>query len=680
MSRLFLLLALTLISSVAFAEEKIEEKIFQRGEYRFAVAPVPDFVEVQTLATQWPADAPGASDVRWRNWLLDSQSDYRSGNAFMYIDNAYEAMSAELVTKAAKQQLYFNPEYQSLLIHKLEVRRNGVWSNRLDPEKITLARRESEFESDMSDGMVSALIVLDDVRAGDVVRLAYSIKGMNPVLKGMDHDEVYFAWVDPILGRHVRALYDPGTAIAHRSYNNAPEVSIKKEASAVIVSAAAKNIPAFRDEGDYPRWYRPFAGVMYARQRSWADVVQWARPLYPAPSELPKELETKITEWKAIANPEQRLMAVLKTMQEDIRYFGIEMGESSHRPAEPGITWTRRFGDCKDKAYLMSVVLTRLGIPAVPALATTRYGKGVRDFVPAATAFNHVIVQAQLGKQTLWLDPTLTQQRGNASEIDIMDYGYVLPIADGVNDLRQVLRTPTSKKQMHVQEKYRPSVDGKTIDLSITTEYSGGSADNMRRELVSRGNTEVGKNYAEYYRKRFGELDVLLPFTASDDQATNKLTISESYRLKQAWDEKTGSAKNLTVYADSMDTDTKLPDTIDRRSPLYLNSPMQYQHEQILELPEGWTWLGTAQAESIKASGFDYQRNIAQTGKSIAIKQSIQFKEDSVPTQNLSDFLSKMREVRDGMNRRFILAMPSAVQDKERDARLKNIMRDVIKN
>jgi len=677
MSRGFWFFSMLLLSGISSAAE---EKIIQRGEYRFSITPTPDFVVPQPIAEQWPASAPGLKDVRWRNWLLDSQSDYRKGAALMFLDEAYEALSPELVTNAAKQQIYFNPEYQTLSIHKVELRRNGVWSNRLNPEKITLARRESEFESDMSNGMVSALIVLDDVRVGDVVRLSYTIRGINPVLQGMDHDEVYFAWVDPILSRHVRALYEPGTVINHRSFNGAPTVSVANQADAVIVSASATQVAALRQEGDYPRWYRPYPSVMFAPQRSWADVVRWAKPLYPDPGALPKELEAKMIEWKAIANPQQRLMAVLRTMQEDIRYFGIEMGESSHRPAAPADTWTRRFGDCKDKAYLMSVVLTRLGIPAVPALATTKFGKGVRDFVPAATAFNHVIVQAQLGKQTLWLDPTLTQQRGSALDIDIMDYGYVLPIADGISDLRQVVRTPASRKQMNVQEKYQPSIDGKTIDLTITTEYLGGSADGMRRELVSRGNEEVGKNYTEYYRKRFGDLDVLKPFTASDDQTVNKLTIVESYRLKQAWDEKTGSTKNLTVFADSMDADTKLPDTIDRKSPLFLNAPMQYRHEQIMELPDGWTWLGSMQAENIKASGFYYQRNIAQTGKQVAIRQSIEFRQDHVSTQDLPDYLSKMREVRDGLNRRFILSMPAAVQDKERDARLKNIMRDVIKN
>ena len=666
--------AMLLVCSTSLAEEKI----IQRGEYRFSIAPTPAFVELQIIAEQWPANAPGAKDARWRNWLLDSQSDYRKADSLSFLDQAHEALSPELVANAAKQQIYFNPEYQTLLIHKVELRRNGVWSNRLNPEKITLARREAEFEADMSDGMVSALIVLDDVRVGDVVRLSYTIKGMNPILRRMDHDDVYFAWIDPILHRHLRVLYDPGTVITHRSFNGAPEVTIKKQNDSVIVLAEARQVPALREEGGYPRWYRPYPSIMFAPQRTWADVVRWAMPLYPEPSAFPKELEAKMLEWKAIENPEQRLMAVLQTMQEDIRYFGIEMGESSHRPAAPADTWTRRFGDCKDKAYLMSVVLTRLGIPSVPALATTTRGKGVRELVPAATAFNHVIVQAQLGKQTLWLDPTRTQQRGSATAIDILDYGYVLPIADSITDLRQVVRTPTSKKQVSVVEKYRPSEDGKTVDLLITSEYLGGSADNMRRDLASRGRTEIGKNYTEYYRKRFGELEVLSAFAANDNQLENKLTVVENYRLKHAWDEKTGSTKSLTVFADSMDLDTKLPDTIDRKAPLSLNYPMQYRHEQILELPKGWIWLGSAENESIKSSAFDYERSMSQADRTVAIKHSVNITEDSVSVKNLPDYLSKMRDVREGINRRFVLAPPAAAQDKERDNRLKNILRDAM--
>jgi len=122
----------------------------------------------------------------------------------------------------------------------------------------------------------------------------------------------------------------------------------------------------------------------------------------------------------------------------------------------------------------------------------------------------------------------------------------------------------------------------------------------------------------------------------------------------------------------------KFPDTRARKARLYLNFPMQYQHEQVFELPQGWTWLGSKQNEAIKSPAFDYERSIAQNGQSVAIKQSIRFNEDHVAVANLPDFFTKMRDVRDGMSRRFILSLPAAAQDKDRDARLKNILRDVM--
>jgi hypothetical protein len=59
----------------------------------------------------------------------------------------------------------------------VEVRRGGVWTNRFDAAQVSLARRESDFENDLTDGSVTALLLLSDVRLGDVVRVAFSVEG-----------------------------------------------------------------------------------------------------------------------------------------------------------------------------------------------------------------------------------------------------------------------------------------------------------------------------------------------------------------------------------------------------------------------------------------------------------------------------------------------------------------------
>ncbi len=68
----------------------------------------------------------------------------------------------------------------------------------------------------MALGSVSAMVVLDDVRIGDVVRVRYTVDGENPILSGMEHVGARFALTAPMLMRQLRVLFDPGTEITEQ--------------------------------------------------------------------------------------------------------------------------------------------------------------------------------------------------------------------------------------------------------------------------------------------------------------------------------------------------------------------------------------------------------------------------------------------------------------------------------
>ena len=228
----------------------------ERGEYRFGTGAVPEFVERAPSPEQWPADAPGAEDERWRYWLYDVQADRREGRDQLFVDYAYEVRGASLVGDAGRFQVSFNPGYQQLTIHDVRLRRDGQWLDRLSPERISLARREDGFEQDLADGAVTALIVLDDVRPRDVVRIAYSIAGSNPVLAGQGSDWIRFGWQHPMLRASLRVLLDPGTRPNIHRENGAPEAVVVERADAVEVRLEAEALPLVVDDGQYPAWYQ----------------------------------------------------------------------------------------------------------------------------------------------------------------------------------------------------------------------------------------------------------------------------------------------------------------------------------------------------------------------------------------------------------------------------------------
>lgn len=670
--RPWLLWAMLLVTPLLRAE------VHERGEFRFSVEPVPAFVKPIDVADGWPATAPGSDDQRWRNWLFDLQVD-RSGTVpVRYSDHAYEPLSPELIGEAARIQASFNPAFEELVLHRVQVRRDGAWSSRLDAAKVTLARRETDFERDLSDGAVTALLVLDDVRAGDVVRFSYSIRGSNPVLAGSEHDEAVLAWVDPLLRRHVRVLYPAGTRLDIRKEPALPAATVREAAGKVEAVLDLSGIDRVRDEGGAPVWHNAFPRIQLAPRRSWKDVQAWALPLYPMPDRLPEELEQRVTGWRAIADPQQRLAAVLQVVQSEVRYFGIEMGENSHRPTDPAITWQRRYGDCKDKAYLMSAVLRRLGIEAVPALVSSARGRDIGNAPAAASMFDHVIVMATLADGVYWLDPTLTQQRAAPGQLDLYDFGFALPISDRGTGLVKVVRPATAANSLKVLESYVPLADGKGVMLTVKTDFGGGPAERMRRNLASKGLDEVGRQYSDYYAKRFGKAEVVAPLSVTETADGNALQLIESYRLPQALNAVSGSSLALDVYAESIGSDLGQLPPQSRLAPLALSYPMDFRHEMRLDMPEQWEWLGEPEQEKVEADEFRYSRRMAREGNAVSILHEARILSDHVPAGKLAGHYARIHQVSDGLNRRFLLRPSTALREDSREKRLQDLLRNVL--
>ncbi len=113
--------------------------------------------------------------------------------------------------------------------------------------------------------------------------------------------------------------------------------------------------------------------ALVSARRSWADVVAWALPLYPDAGALPADLEARVAEWSRLPTPRERLTAALRAVQDEVRYFGVEMGENTQarRPIPARIAEATG-----DKAYLLSTSWRAWGSP-LPALDFDGRGRSV---------------------------------------------------------------------------------------------------------------------------------------------------------------------------------------------------------------------------------------------------------------------------------------------------------------
>ncbi|MGG6463366.1 DUF3857 domain-containing transglutaminase family protein [Solilutibacter silvestris] len=648
---------------------------FKRGEYEFATGPAPAFVQSRGPVPEvWPASTPGADEGNWRTWRYDEQVDHRAGRNDDYFEYVYQPRTQSNLGEAGRYQIGFNPDYQHLVIHEVALRRNGKWEDRLRPATITVARRESEFEQDIANGQVEALIVLDDIRVDDLVKISYTVQGSNPVLAGQESDSIYLGWNSPMLDNWLRVLYPPRSDIAIHSEHTTVQATYRDLADGREMEFHQHGTPGIQNEDDYPVWYQPYPYVQASQRRSWGDVVAWALPLYPADVQLPADLQARIAQWKALPDPDTRLAMALRAVQDEVRYFGVETGQNSHRPNAPGVTWSRRYGDCKDKAYLLSMILRRLDIQAEPALVSTVRGKRIGEFSPSGAVFNHVIVRAEIGGQPVWVDPTRSLQGGKPRDTDLSAYGMALPIHPGQQGLETIPAPAITRLAVNTSEHFVIQPDG-SARLDITTEYRGGAADEMRSTVNRQRLDDLKRGYAEYYQKRYGQLDVLAAPVISDDLAGNVLKVNESYRIIHATGNE-GTLKALQIYGEALSVPMNLPKTMSRSGPLYFARQGTYRHETRVTAPANWTPTFGREKEEQKAKAFDYTRSVDSSGQEASVVYEVKIGNRYVSAEEGVAHIEALRKVRDDLSSTLRYRVPLQGETAERDRRLKALLDD----
>src|SRR3954466_1713778 len=137
-------------------------------------------------------------------WIVSHPVDYKQhdldkeavdGVIFLQYQNqvcldeksVYYKLSFRLTSETGVQNnsritVDFDPSYQQLVFHHVDVKRGDRSINQLKAKKINLVQQEDDLDFTYS-GEISAVLILDDIRKGDVIEYSYTIKGFNPIFK-----------------------------------------------------------------------------------------------------------------------------------------------------------------------------------------------------------------------------------------------------------------------------------------------------------------------------------------------------------------------------------------------------------------------------------------------------------------------------------------------------------------
>ena len=166
------------------------------------------------------------------------------------------------------------------------------------------------------------------------------------------------------------------------------------------------DLKGVRKEDDMP----PFAGLLGQMIVSfyppggagmngfsnWQQMGTWYANLTSGRRDASDAIKQQVTSLTTQAPTQlDKMKTIARFVQHEIRYVAIELGIGGYQPHPAADVFAHRYGDCKDKATLMSSMLSAIGVDSYYVVINTERGSITAD-TPAHNGFDHVILAIKL--------------------------------------------------------------------------------------------------------------------------------------------------------------------------------------------------------------------------------------------------------------------------------------------
>ena len=475
-------------------------------------------------------DVDPSVEMRWI--FKDRQINAQNNETFHH--EVRQVLTVSGMDNGSHVSVDYDPSYQLLTFHWVRIWRGTNSLDRLDPNKIQVSQHGLDVDELLFSADKSALLLLDDVRIGDIIDYAYTVQGGNPVLTGRFTDSVEVQSSQPIERMTTRLLWPAARRLYVQNHGTDIKYQAARKGDQIEFTWNVTKVPGWRDEPPLPIWYQPLPWVQLSEFQKWSDVNQLVSTLFTNTAPLSPELTRRINEWKRVPGREERTLAALRFVQEEIRYLGIETGASGYMPADPATVFERRFGDCKDKTLLLVTILRALGIEAYPTLVNTRLRQTVFELHPSATVFDHAITQVNVDGQIYWLDATANYERGPLAARSWPSYGWGLVVRPGTKALTPIAPCPVLPKTTETQYISLGPVD-QDSELKVVTVAEGQDAERLRAEYAKTARDEIERWNLNYYARFYPDIAQTSPLVYADNEQQNRIEVDEFYSIRKIW-------------------------------------------------------------------------------------------------------------------------------------------------
>lgn len=570
------------------------------GELRAApsigIKPVPSWVIPVTPGGK----APSSKDFSEGYYIsfLDKQINLTAQSSYHRF--VRQIVSESGIQNGAEFSIRFNPAYERIDFHEVTVWRGGQRISQLNLRDFKMLPTESERQRFIYNGEYSATLVLKDIRKGDRIDVSYSRTGWNPVFMNKYSAFLYFDAYDYISHIHTAILAPAGRTLSFKDFNKPPVRTTRSVGGNTLYEWTANDVKNSSYDDNVPSWHSKEPFVQVTEFKSWKEVVDWGLNFYQIP--VPTgALKKKVDEWKAESKTRQEFIGkAIRFVQDEIRYLGVETGENSHKPHLPEEVFVQRYGDCKDKAFLLCAILRSNGIECDPVLVDTYKRSHLDEYLPSPSDFNHVIarvkmVEERLGNEDVYafVDATISLQGGTAPQMLCPPYGKGLILANGQSGPVEISRYKWGSVDI-VEDIYLPASGDSLAQgrLEVKTVYNGAEADDFRAEFQEGDISKLEEDYLNFYKDIFkhAEVDFADTLEYYDHREGDNFSLVERYSLKNPWQlDSTRNKFFFDIFGKTLYSELTFLPGRPRKDPVYLKFPFDRRYTINLHLPDSFS-------------------------------------------------------------------------------------------
>jgi hypothetical protein len=449
----------------------------------------------------------------------------------LFVHQVIRLETMEAVQHWSQWRLQFEPKRQLVTLHSLKIRRGQNEIDQSNLDKAHFLQREEGLEHFVIHGWFTLLIILEDVRPGDVLDFSYTIESSSELFP--DHGGHFFTLPQGMsVGKYHFAVQFADLRQRKWKSSSAELSPVEtRENGMTFWKWSGENFIASKLEVNTPSWHVGNLWIQVSDFADWQTVAAGISKMWVAEAddstiaELAKEIEDQDS------NLSRRAERAIRLVQDECRYLSVNLEFGGQIPTPPGAVARRRYGDCKDLCFLLVNLLRKLGVRAQPVLVNTLLQKSIWDFMPTPSLFNHVIVELEIEGKRRWIDATFKQQGGGVFNRFIPAYQCGLPVDAAATKLVESPKLEISSLFDLHEHILLDTKNGSSL-MAVTLQIEGNQADLHRIQYNKLGLEEWGKQRLESMVNRYRSAKRVGALKCQDDRDANVFVLTEVFEIE----------------------------------------------------------------------------------------------------------------------------------------------------